>query len=291
MIMKGLLRLIVILSLGILSINTNAQVGSAKATVSTSSFIANNFTGSVVDSLTNEPLPGAFVSLINKNGSAHCATDKDGKFHFAFMESGAQARIEITMLGYRIAKKTVDTDREDVDAGVFYMVPDPEELDASIVKGRRLLFKEQGDTVLFFPSSLLLGAAASAMDALSMMPGVEVTEQGIAVRGKNVERTYVNGKLIYGKDDPTTALEYIDAKDVAAILAYDEYDEKEQLMHGEHGEKRRVLNVVTFDLFDHSIIAKVMAQGGVDTGKDPDGKIVGRYLAGVGVNFFQNRGR
>lgn len=245
--------------------------------------------GVVLDSLTREPLAGAFVSVINRTGSHHKAVGEDGRFNISLVKDGEQLILEATYIGYRITRKVFDADKEKIDAGEILMSPDPEELDAVIVKGRRQLFKEKGDTVIYYPSSLYLREGATALDALAKMPGVEAGVEGVTVQGKNVERTYVNGKLIFGKDSPLNALENIEAKDVATILAYDEYDEVAYKTQGKHGRKRKVLNVVTFDFFNQSIAANLIAGGGVDLQKDMDGKYQGRYLGGAGFKFFSER--
>lgn len=246
----------------------------------------NNICGSVVDSLTSEPIAGAFITIINQNGAYHFAADKDGKFKEKVLKGGEQVKIEVTMLGYRICRKILDADTENIEAGSFHLIKDIEELDAAVVKGRRELFKQKGDTLIFFPSSLLLRETASAKEVLEKMPGVVSDETGINVMGQRIERTYVNGKLVFGKDNPLNALENIDAKDVSAILAYDEYDELSKIQHGKDGRKRRVLNVITFDLFNQSLVAKVMAEGGADLQKEGENNIKGRYLAGAGIRFF-----
>lgn len=63
------------------------------------------------------------------------------------------------------------------------------------------------------------------LEILRQMPGVDVSDGGVKIFGKAVERTYVNNRLLFG-EDPTTALKQLEAEEVASIHSYDEVDDQ-----------------------------------------------------------------
>ncbi len=247
--------------------------------------------GVIVDSLTSKPLPSALVTLISRTGSLHLSAGKDGTFSHNIPIDGDELKVEVSHLGYRIFRQYYDVDfkRHEISLGTIRLSPDPVKIDEVVVKSRMMLFENRGDTMVYFPSKLYLREGASAMDAMKHMPGVVVNASGVKVGDKYIERTYVNGRLIFGKDDPLHALNYLDATDLARVLVYDEYDENEVLLHGQNARKRRVMNLVTFEFFDKSIVAGVKTSAGYDTDKQPDGKYQERYLLGLGFKFFSEQ--
>ena len=275
--MKSFSRFVLLCLLGLVSIPVSGQVG----------YYVHEVKGVVIDSLTSEPLAGAFVTVINRAGSYHMVADKEGKFSLKVIKDGDAMKVEVAFLGYRLLQQYFVADRKKIDVGTLRMVTDPQEIDAVIVEGRRILFKQNGDTLVYFPSNVYVREGSSALDMLKKMPNVEVEDDMVKVQGKRVERTYVNGRLIFGKDNPMHALNYLDAKDISRVLAYDEYDEQSALAHGKHGRKRRVLNLLTFDLFDQSFNINTLAGVGADLRKDEEGKHRTRYMLGTDMAFFK----
>lgn len=52
----------------------------------------------------------------------------------------------------------------------------------------------RGDTIRFNPQGINILEDDVARNILEQMPGVEVSEQSVKVAGKDVEKTYVDGK-------------------------------------------------------------------------------------------------
>ncbi len=269
-----------IIFFGLFGLAANSALGQVNYTI-------HEVTGVVVDSLTAEPLSGALVTVINRAGSFHQVADRAGKFSLNMVKDGDAIKIEVAFLGYRLFQKYVPANRKKIDAGTIQMVTDPQEIDAIVVKGRQLLFNQNGDTLIYFPSNLYMREGSSALDMLKKMPGVKVENGEVEVQGQRVERTYVNGRLIFGKDNPLHALNYLEAKDISRVLAYDEYDEQSALLHGKHGRKRRVINLLTFNLFDQSFNINTLAGIGADLREDEEGKHRTRYMLGTDMAFFK----
>ncbi len=248
--------------------------------------------GQVVDSLTNEPLAGAVVTLINpfedKLMVMNLTTDKNGRFDFQYINE-LRCRIEISFLGYKQNQIELPVGELYVNLGKIKMAPDVQEIDDIVVRSRIQMYRFKGDTIVFFPASVSTMEGDDVLAILRQMPGVKVDDAGnVEIMGKKVERSYVNGRLLFG-DNPVDALQNIEAKDVMSIQAYDEVDEYSELTQGKHARKRKVLNILTFDKFDTSVAGKASAAMGADFAKDIDGSRPIRYEADANLNYFSER--
>ena len=126
----------------------------------------------------------------------------------------------------------------------FYLTDRVIQLQAVTVKGKIPAMVYRGDTIRFNPQGINILEDDVARNILEQMPGVEVSEQSVKVAGKDVEKTYVDGKKIFG-ENPMNALNHLSANDVVYISAYDEDEHKEQTRKNRKGKKRRVLNIET----------------------------------------------
>lgn len=252
--------------------------------------------GTVVDSLTSEPIIGAVVSLVVEEWSDEkisvkgFSTNRRGEF--VIRESlGKQARLEISYLGYKM--KTVPLDSRssnNILLGKIKLAEDTHEIDKVVVKARMEMFKVKGDTTFYFPKAVNTMKGDAAVEILRSMPGVQVLDSGEIVIGQDtVKRTYVNNRLIFG-EDARSALKYLEADKVSVIQAYDEEDEESAIELGEdNAKKRKVINLLTFDSFDTSLNGSLNAGGGADFRRDIDGRRQLRYYGSLESNLFNER--
>ena len=126
----------------------------------------------------------------------------------------------------------------------FYLTDRVIQLQAVTIKGKIPAMVYRGDTIRFNPQGINILEDDVARNILEQMPGVEVSEKSVKVAGKDVEKTYVDGKKIFG-ENPMNALNHLPANDVVYISAYDEDEHKEQTRKNRKGKKRRVLNIET----------------------------------------------
>lgn len=251
------------------------------------------YRGEIVDSTNNQPLPSAVLSVISSlRGEmfvkSHIA-DSKGRFLFKG-PAHMQSRVEISCLGYKVYTQTLPADNPECNLGRIRLSPDPQQIDEVVVKARMQMYRINGDTIIYLPSAVKTMEGESALAILKQMPGVEVSDKGaVKILNELVERTYVNGHLIFG-EDPATALKKIDAADVSAIQAYDEPDEKREMTYGKNARKRKALNVVTFAKFSESLTGSLRLEGGLDAKKEePDGGRHKRYLAAAEGGYYSER--
>lgn len=156
-------------------------------------------------------------------------------------------------------------------------------LPALKVKGKVRAVVYKGDTIQFNPEAVNKLQGDMAREILMQMPGVEIKGNSISIYGNKVENTYVDGKKIFG-DQPTTALDHVEADNVVKIQAFEDKKEKDD----EKPKQQRswALNIITANKLLNSMDAKVLAAGGKTLGEKIPGQHNTRYAAGGALNFF-----
>ena len=247
------------------------------------------FTGRVVDSLTRQPLPAAVISVVglgyvDQTAVRQYLADKEGRFRFTCRVS-PNNRMEISHLGHSIRTVYLKTDAPERDLGDIWLAEDPKHIDAVVVRSRIRMYEMKGDTIVYIPKAVKTMEGEKALEILRQMPGVDVSDGNVTIFGKAVERTYVNNRLLFG-ENPTTALEQLEAEEVASIQSYDEVDEKEAAIHGKNARRRKVLNVVTFKDFSKSLAANAHAEAGTGFEPDVESNRPTRYNANADAGYY-----
>lgn len=162
------------------------------------------------------------------------------------------------------------------------------QLQAITVKGNTPALVYRGDTIHLNPQGVSIQEGDVLRNILEQMPGIEVSENSVKVAGKDVERTYVDGKTIFGQD-PMNAINNLAADDVAHITVYDEDENKEQGRKNRRGRKRRVLNVESKSKLINSKQVDLIASAGGNMEKQQLSNHDLRYGAGGTFNFFSEK--
>lgn len=240
--------------------------------------------GIIVDSLTQKPLAGALVSILSKKSPVrHASTDEKGAFNFSEVDREG-LKIEITFTGYKIYAKYIENINPVFDLGTIPLQEDVQQIDEVVVKARLQFFTIKGDTIQYNPQAVRTLQEDMAVDILKKMPGVSIQGNSISIMGENVERTYVNGRLIYGKG-AMIALQNVEANQVASVQSYKEVDALKFLSDGDT-TKRRVVNVLTFSLFNENTTADLYVNAGADMKKGMDNSLQKRYNIGGRSAFY-----
>ncbi len=278
-----MIMLLIIIPLTALSQN-KANFESAFSTI---------YSGIVVDSATRKPIQSAVVYLMGIENdnliTRSTVTDKKGKFE---IKVTGPSKLEISCLGYKLYSQRVHTKvitvlhkidkfgqyKDEIhgnktDLGVIRLAPDPYKMDEVVVKSRKQMFEQRGDTTRIFPRLARTMEGDALIEVIKMIPGFKVTNDGtIYEDGKVIERTYVNNELLFG-NDPRTAFLKLTATSALAIDTYDEeVDEAERSLTNRKERKRRVANIKTAEELKRYTILEFLAEGGLDHNKDTDGE-------------------
>ena len=163
---------------------------------------------------------------------------------------------------------------------LFSMQEQVEELSGASISAEIPLIRQIQDTTVYNAKAIKTLKDSDLRQLLEMLPGFEVSENAIMVDGRPVNRTYVNGKLVFG-DKVTTALDALRADEVSEVKVYDELSDIDKHRGVRNARKNRVLDIVTKDSF----ISIAKASAAVSGGADQTGQI--RY-ATAGVLEFHS---
>jgi hypothetical protein len=233
--------------------------------------------------ITKETMPntdGATIRLISGKDTLYTVSFAN-KFSFDKIAAG-KIKMTITHINYQ----TIDT-LIDLKKNLVFFLSLKEKvntLNEITVKGSVPLITRSGDTLKFNAAAVKLMEGDVALEILKKMPGVEISENGIKVYGKDIERTYVNSKLIFGKEK-MTALENLPASEVVSINTYDEHKDPDMKYHSKNEEKVRVLDIKTKNpIFGANVVKALLSAG-----HDNDIKGKNRYAAGAGTSLYSEK--
>ena len=200
---------------------------------------------SIVDSLTNEPVPFASVYLIPSKDTTitnFTLSDAEGRARLDDIPYGSYS-FHVEMLGYKpYVKERYFRDRR-VDMGVIRLAEDELFLEAAVVSdvGNPIIIKK--DTVEFNASSYRVGSNAMLKDLLKRMPGMEITEDGkVKFNGESIDKLTVGGRTFFFGDQQT-ALNNLPAAVVDKIRVIDRDSEKARATGISDGQKEKILDV------------------------------------------------
>ncbi len=162
--------------------------------------IKGKITGSVVDSLTGQPVGFATVSIRRAgkekiiNGSL---SENDGDFSFTEITPG-KYDIEVSFLGY--TTKTIENiettkKKPDYSIGTIQLGSTDYLLDEVQITEKRALFENKIDRIVFNAEDDSSVAGGDATDVLRKVPNLSVDPEGnVSIRGSQNVRILINGK-------------------------------------------------------------------------------------------------
>ena len=199
----------------------------------------------VVDSLTNEPVPFASVYVIPSKDTTitnFTLSDAKGEAKLDEVPFGSYV-FHVEMMGYKPFVKERYFREKQVDMGTVRMQVDQQFLQAATITdvGNPIVIKK--DTVEFNASSFRVGANAMLKDLLLRMPGMEITEDGkVKFNGKEIDQITVGGRTFFFNDQ-ATALNNLPASVVDKIRVIERESEQTRDSGIKDGGKERVLDV------------------------------------------------
>ena len=228
------------------------------------------------------PVPDARVSISAGRQSFKVKTGTAGDFIVNGIPAGG-IHLLISKEGYKeFSEDIVLTPGDNVI--IVELMQEVQTLDPAIKTSDVPLASMRGDTLVFNAAAIPLQESDYAIDLLRQFPGVEVKDGQIAVFGKSIARTYVNGALVFGSS-PMSAMENLKGSEVLTMDVYDEQGVLER-RDGIERDKDRVINVKTRNPVLSVTDVRVMAYAGADERGKNDKSLQGRYSIGASGKFF-----
>ena len=228
------------------------------------------------------PISDAKVTIAAGRQSFKLKTGTAGNFSCRGLPSG-NVHLSIVKEGYDEFSEDVVLAQGD-NVIIVELKKEVETLNPAVKTEDVPLVSMRGDTLVFNTAAIPLQESDYAIDLLRQFPGVEVKDGQIAVYGKSVSRTYVNGALIFGSS-PMAAMENIKGSEVLTMDVYDEKGVMER-KDGVEREKDRVINVKTRNPILSATDVRTMAYAGVDEKEEKGGSSQARYSLGASGKFF-----
>ncbi|SKB92388.1 outer membrane beta-barrel protein [Dyadobacter psychrophilus] len=239
--------------------------------------------GVVKDSVTNEPVVGAYVAVSRNVPDAkpeYVTTDVDGKFSFNGLVKQAAYLIKVSYLSYKDASRTVTLRDDNQDVGIFQLSEAVANLKEIKVVGQVTAMEQKGDTTQFNAAAFKTNPDATSEDLIQKMPGITVTNGTVTAHGETVNRVLVDGKPFFGEDAALT-LKSLPAEIVDKIEVFDKLSDQAQFTGFDDGTAQKTINIVTKADRKMGQFGKVFAGYGLDN----------RYQAGGNVSFFKGNQR
>lgn len=236
-------------------------------------------TGVVKDSVTNEPVIGAYVAVSRNTPDAkpeYVTTDIDGKFSFNGLSKQAVYLVKVSYLSYKDASRTVTLQDDNQDVGTFQLSEAVANLKEIKVVGQVTAMEQKGDTTQFNAAAFKTNPDATSEDLIQKMPGITVTNGTVTAHGETVNRVLVDGKPFFGEDAALT-LKSLPAEIVDKIEVFDKLSDQAQFTGFDDGNGQKTINIVTKADRKMGQFGKVFAGYGLDN----------RYQAGGNVSFFK----
>ena len=227
----------------------------------------------VLDSLTNEPVPFASVYVIPSKDTTitnFTLTDAKGVATLDEVPFGSYA-FHVEMMGYKpFVKERYFRDKQ-VDMGTVRLQVDEQFLQAATITdvGNPIVVKK--DTVEFNASSFRVGANAMLKDLLLRMPGMEITEDGkVKFNGEVIDKLTVGGRTFFF-DDQSVALNNLPAAVVDKIRVIDRESEATRSTGLQDGGKEKVMDVALKKEYEKGWFGNLGVKGGTTlSGQDRD---------------------
>lgn len=238
---------------------------------------SHRITGAVVDSVAQNPVVGAYVSVeaVGKSEKpVYTTTNLDGKFEFSGL-SPQKYLLKVTYLSYREKQKTVDVKEPVTDLGTLVLTEAAQDLKEVKVVGQSRQSQMKGDTTQFNAAAFKTNPDANVEDLIQKMPGIAIVNGEVQAQGEKVQRVLVDGKQFFG-DDATLALKNLPAEIVDKIEVFDRQSDQAQLTGFDDGNAQKTINIVTRADRNAGKFGKAFA--GYGTGD--------RYMAGGNLNIF-----
>ena len=179
--------------------------------------------GVVVDSAQRVPLIGATVTVASLFDTVTVITDRQGAFSIGRIRD-TLVRTRISYIGYRDFSSRVRIEPKGTRMDTVALGTADYQLEAAVVQGERPLMGQRGDTLIYHAEAIRVLPGDESMQLVLRMPGMEVKDGKITVMGKVVERTYVDGRPLFGENSES-ALQYLEARDVIEAYVMEQINE------------------------------------------------------------------
>ncbi|MBP6234275.1 MAG: TonB-dependent receptor [Chitinophagaceae bacterium] len=239
--------------------------------------------GKLMDKDNKAPIAGATVTLIAQKDSLHPRTVlSDTKGSFAFNGLAIDKyRLLTSMIGYDVVSQVINLQASNKEPLQFSLSKMAKDLEGVVVKAKKPVVSQKGDTLEFNASELKVNPDANAEDMIKKLPGVTIDKDGnVTAGGDQVRKVTVDGRDFFG-DDATAALRNLPASIIDKIQVFDKLSDQAAFTGFDDGNSQKSINIVTKSGMRNGQFGRVFAGAGTE----------GTYNAGGNMSLFKNNMR
>lgn len=202
--------------------------------------------GVVVDTVTNDNMKNASVSLIRQSDSllfSFTRSDAGGNFNLRGIDSGRYFLL-VTFPTFADYTDNVQVGPgQQLDLGKIMMTLTANLLDEVVVRQQISGVRMKGDTTEFVADSFRVRPGANVEEMLKKLPGIQVDKDGkITAMGEQVQKVLVDGDEFFG-DDPTVATKNLQAEDIDKVQVFDKKSDQAEFTGIDDGSKTKTINL------------------------------------------------
>ncbi|MEP6617076.1 MAG: outer membrane beta-barrel protein [Ginsengibacter sp.] len=203
--------------------------------------------GVVFDTLKNEAIPGATITLMNKKDSSlvtFTMGDSKGSFQLNGLNNG-DYRMLISHVNYHNTSKifSIDNEHKIIDLSNIIMVDKNKVLSEVLVTAESAPVMLLDDTIQYNAGSFKTLPNANVEDLLKKLPGVKVEKDGtVKAQGEKVQKVLVDGKEFFG-NDPKIATKNLPADAIDKVQVYDKLSDQAQMTGFDDGNSEKTINL------------------------------------------------
>lgn len=243
--------------------------------------------GTVIDSLSGQPLEDATVSLFHLPDDRLLHQRRSGKkeFVFANLDPGAY-RLITTYLGYKADTLTVNPDPANPVTRIrIRLYHSASDLMQVIVNAAIPPAIVRNDTIAFNAAAFPTRRNATVEDLLRKLPGIEIDKNGnVTMQGQKVDKIYLDGKEFF-LNDPRTATQNLPADIVDQVEAFDSQTEKARLTGIRETTGTKSLNIKLKKNRKRGYFGKIYAGTGTSTGTSASTGLAGSTTPNAGTDL------
>lgn len=260
-------------------------------------------TGTVRDFFSENGVDSALVEILQSDGSVVAKTmaeipftkeklseiavisrkvAKNGaKFGLSVPAKGIY-RIRCSKPGYEVTEQKIDMADmkrgKAFDAGDIYMQEKGRQLGEAVVEGTKIKMFYKGDTLVYNANAFLLPEGSMLDDLVRQLPGAEIRDGNVYVKGRLVENLLLGGKDFFN-GNPQAALKNLPAYVVSRVKVYEKEGELSRAAGTDLDDKQFVMDVRLKRQYIGTYLGQLKAGYGTEK----------RYEAGLFAMRFDDR--
>ena len=199
--------------------------------------------GQILESVDFVPIVNASVKLFTKDSVyiKGVQTNENGSFNISLKSKG-DYKINVSFLGYKSLSKNFTIKSKTTKLGTLLLEQDTIMLEGAVVVGNLPKVQMVQDTLIYNAGAYMVEEGSVLDELIERLPGAEVTDDGITINGKKIQKILLDGKEFF-VGDLNTARKNIPVEIIDKLKVYDEKSDMSRITGIDDGNDRAIIDV------------------------------------------------